>query len=171
MRIRSLRGDDRQQRTPLAGYTRAREAFGRAAERPPPKAEGPVDTSPASHETGLSRPQGIFEAFVKTCQRWRLDSHQQAVLLGHSPQSTLGTYILNGQVLSPSVDARARAARIFEISLGLGTLFDENPEVENEWLRTPRARFANTAPLEYMLEGYIDNVLAVAELVRQERGL
>ncbi len=79
-------------------------------------------------------------------------------------------YVSDGLVLSPSVDVRERAVRVFEISLGLGTLFDEDPEVENEWLRIPRARFENTSPLDHMLEGSMANLLAVADLVRQERG-
>ena len=69
------------------------------------------------------------------------------------------------------MDVRERATRVFEISLGLGTLFDEDPEVENEWLRTPRERFSNAPPLDHMLEGHMDNLVAVAELVRHERGL
>ena len=130
-----------------------------------------TDLLHASNETDSPRPHGIFEAFVKTCQRWRLNQDQQAVLLGHPPPSTVGVYLLNGYVLSPSVDVRERAMRVFEISLGLGTLFDEDPKVENEWLSTPRARFANASPLDHMLEGHMENLLAVAELVRHERGL
>ena len=130
-----------------------------------------VDMSPASPETDAPRPRGIFEAFVKTCRRWRLDHNRQAALLGHPLPSTLGVYVLTGSVLSPSVDVRERATRVFEISLGLGTLFDEDPKVENEWLRTPRARLGNASPLDHMLEGPMDNLLAVAELVRHERGL
>ena len=134
-------------------------------------AQDAVDISLASAETDAPRPRGIFEAFVKTCRRWRLDHDRQAALLGHPPPSTLGVYVLTGFVLSPSVDAHERATRVFEISLGLGTLFDEDPEVENEWLRTPRARFGNASPLDHMLEGPMENLLAVAELVRHERGL
>ena len=130
-----------------------------------------VDISLASPETDAPRPRGIFEAFVKTCRRWRLDHDRQAVLLGHPLPSNLGVYVLTGSILSPSVDVRERATRVFEISLGLGTLFDEDPEVENEWLRTPRARFGNASPLDHMLEGPMENLLAVAELVRHERGL
>ena len=133
--------------------------------------QGTVDISLASAETDAPRPRGIFEAFVKTCQRWRLDRSKQAALLGHPHPRTLGVYVVIGVVLSPSVDVRERATRVFEISVGLGTLFDEDPEIENEWLRTPRARFGNASPLDHMLEGPMENLLAVAELVRDERGL
>ena len=165
------RDAERQQGARLRGSIRPRDTLARFPERPAPPSQGPIDASRASHETDLPRPHGIFEAFVKTCQRWRLDPHQQLILLGHSPPSTVGTFILSGQVLSPSVDARERATRVFEISLGLGTLFDEDPAVENEWLRTPRARLANEPPLDHMLNGHMDRLLAVAELVRLERGL
>lgn len=134
-------------------------------------AQGTVDMLPASAGPDVPRPRGIFEAFVKTCQRWRLDHNRQAALLGHPLPSTLGVYVLTGFVLSPSMDVHERATRVFEISLGLGTLFDEDPDIENEWLRTPRARFGNASPLDHMLEGPMENLLAVAELVRHERGL
>ena len=154
---------DRERRGLLSGSFRTAASF-RAV-------QGTVDMLLANAETDVPRPRGIFEAFVKTCQRWRLDHSKQAALLGHPLPSTLGVYVLTGFVLSPSVDARERATRVFEISLGLGTLFDEDPEVENEWLRTPRARFGNASPLVHMLEGPMENLLAVAELVRHERGL
>ena len=159
------------ERAGLRGNGRAREALKQAADVHPAQAEGAGEGPAPSQETDWPRPQGIFEAFVKTCQRWRLDPQQQAILLGHSPKGSLGTYILNGQVLSPSVDTCERATRVFEISLGLGTLFDEDPDIENEWLRTPRARLANRPPLDHMLEGHMEGLRAVAEVVRDERGL
>ena len=152
---------------------RRRDRFGRATHLR--ESAAPIQDTAAmpldSNELDSPRPHGIFEAFVKTCQRWRLDHYQRAVLLGLPPGSSLGTLVLSGQVLSPSVDVRDRATRVFEISLGLGTLFEEDPDVENEWLRIPRARFANTSPLEHMLEGHMDRLIAVADLVRHERGL
>ena len=154
---------DRQRRGGLGGASFTRVPLGRL--------QRTVHNLCANTETDAPRPHGIFEAFVKTCQRWRLDQDQQAALLGHPPPSSLGTYVVNGYVLSPSMDMRERATRVFEISLGLGTLFDEDPGIENEWLRTPRERFSNAAPLDHMLEGHMDNLLAVAELVRHERGL
>ena len=154
---------DRERRGRLGGSFRTAVSLRRV--------QHTVDTSPGSTETDAPRPRGIFEAFVKTCRRWRLDHDEQAALLGHPHPSTLGVYVLTGSVLSPSVDVRERATRVFEISLGLGTLFDEDPEVENEWLRTPRARFGNASPLDHMLKGPMDNLLTVAELVRYERGL
>ena len=154
---------DREHRGLLSGSFRTAVSL-----RP---AQSTVDMSLTNAETDAPRPRGIFEAFVKTCQRWHLDHKKQAALLGHPLPNTLGVYVSTGLVLSPSVDVRERATRVFEISLGLGTLFDEDPEVENEWLRTPRARFGNASPLDHMLEGPMENLLAVAELVRHERGL
>ena len=162
---------ERERRARLGGTVRPRDSLVQSAYRLPERPQSAVDVSRASNEADSPRPQGIFQAFVKTCERWRLDPDQQAALLGLPSPSTLGAYVLNGLVLSPSVDVRERATRVFEISLGLGTLFDEDPEVENEWLRTPRARFANEPPLDHMLKGHMDHLLAVAELVHHERGL
>src|SRR5436309_2023449 len=41
---------------------------------------------------------GIFDAFVKTCQRWRLEERLHATLLGYKDYEFLGQQLLHGYV-------------------------------------------------------------------------
>ena len=117
------------------------------------------------------RASGIFDAFVQTCQRWRLDPNEQAILLGRPPGDALAMHLLDGRVRVWSRDTEDRAGYVSAISLGLGSLFNENIESENEWLRQERSRLSRRTPLAHMLEGSMANLLDVANLVFEERGL
>ena len=127
---------------------------------------------PSNQERGVARrAAGIFDAFVQTCQRWRLDPNEQAILLGRPPGDALAMHLLDGRVRVLSRDTEDRGGYVVAISLGLGSLFNENVESENEWLRQERNRLSRTTPLAHMLEGSMANLLDVANLVYEERGL
>ncbi|MDE0302621.1 MAG: hypothetical protein OXJ38_05355 [Gammaproteobacteria bacterium] len=126
--------------------------------------------APKQHEEKISNPRGIFEAFVKTCQRWELDLDSQITLLGCRENISTGHQILSGHIISPSQDIVDRAGYIVGISLGLGALFGEAIDAEIDWLKCPRKKLQNKSPLEYMLEGHLVNLFAIAEMVRHERG-
>ena len=117
-----------------------------------------------------SESNGILEAFVNTCRRWRLERRDQVVLLGYSAGDPIGKEVLTGRILPFSRDVDDRAAYVVAISIGLGILFEEDAEAENQWLRLPRARFGEVAPLDFMLEGSMGNLIAVNDLVERERG-
>ena len=115
--------------------------------------------------------QGLIDAFVNTCQRWRLNESSQLILLGYSGNETLGLEILHGNYLRPPQDARDRAGYVLGISLGLGAIFNEVLEAELAWLNTPHPALASRTPLSFMLLGKMANVMSVAALVAKERGL
>ena len=133
----------------------------------------PVEHKPPSYqECRVARKAaGIFDAFVQTCQRWRLDPNEQAILLGRPPDDALAMHLLDGRVRVWSRDTEDRAGYVAAISLGLGSLFSENIESENEWLRQERNQLSRRTPLAHMLEGSMANLLDVANLVHEERGL
>src|SRR5947209_992001 len=74
--------------------------------------------------------RGLMDAFVKTCQRWRLSEQEQIILLGYRENEFLGAKLLNGRFLHPPQDVRDRAAYILSISVGLGAVFDESINAE-----------------------------------------
>lgn len=127
--------------------------------------------TPKRHEEKINNPRGIFEAFVKTCQRWELDLDSQITLLGCRENVATGRQILSGHIISPSQDILDRAGYIVGISLGLGAVFGEAIDAEIDWLKCPRVKLQNKSPLDYMLEGHLVNLFAIAELVKHERGL
>ena len=127
--------------------------------------------NPRPHTSDANRPRGVFDAFVNTCQRWRLSQDEQVVLLGRQPGDSLVYHLFAGRIHSLSLDAEDRAGYIVVISLALGALFDENIEAENDWLRQPRAGLEDKTPLEHMLGGSMVHLLDVVQLTRRERGL
>ena len=118
-----------------------------------------------------SSPQGVVDAFVKICQRWHLSHDEEIILLGYRPGDFIGEHILAGRVLPSSQDVLDRAGFVVSISLGLGAIFGEVVDAEISWISHRREKLNNKSPLEYMLEGHMENLFSVAEMVKHERGL
>jgi Protein of unknown function (DUF2384) len=116
-------------------------------------------------------PHGLIEAFVKTCQRWRLDEHEQTVLLGYETNPPLAREMMSGRYADLSQDVRDRVGYIVGISVGLGAVFDEAVQAELDWLHRPHPKLADRAPLSVMLMGHMAQLITVADLVAEERGL
>jgi hypothetical protein len=118
----------------------------------------------------IAVPAGMFDAFVKTCQRWRLAQPEQSTLLGYKNQMFLGEQLLLGYMPPRTQDVRDRIGYILAISLGLGTLFNERIQPELDWLTTEH-KLLRATPLEFMLRGRMVNLFTVAEIVSRERAL
>jgi hypothetical protein len=118
-----------------------------------------------------ARPKGAIDAFVKICERWRLLPHDQIVLLGYKTSLSVGLFVLLGPSLGLSQDVKDRTGYVVGISIGLGAIFDESLEAELDWLNTPHPKLANETPLSHMLHGRMINLITVASLVADERGL
>jgi len=58
-----------------------------------------------------------------------------------------------------------------DISLGLGSLFREDIEAERVWLRSRKAALQEKTAISFMLEGRMENLIRVFDLVERERGL
>lgn len=114
---------------------------------------------------------GTIEAFVKTCQRWRLSQDQQVVLLGYKGSEFFGREFLEGRLIAPPQDVRERAGYVLAISIGLGSLFNDSENAELTWLKAPREELSGDSPLAYMLEGRMTNLMYVATMVAHERGM
>ena len=121
--------------------------------------------------TEASSPRGVIDAFIKICQRWHLSHDEEIILLGYRPGDFIGEHILAGRVLPSSQDVLDRAGFVVSISLGLGAIFGEVVDAEISWLSHRRKKLNNKSPLEYILEGHMENLFFVAEMVKHERGL
>ena len=118
-----------------------------------------------------TRPHGIIEAFVKVCQRWRLNDNDQMKLLGFPSDDVIEQLILEGSVHSSSYEVDDRATYVVGIGMSLFSLFGESAEAEIHWLNHPRTNLQNRSPLAYMLEGHMENIFTVVDMVKHERGL
>ena len=117
------------------------------------------------------RLHGIIDAFVKVCQRWCLDENDQMKLLGFSSDDFFGKLILKGIDRALPHDIDDRATCVVGIGMSLFSLFGESAEAEIHWLNHPRTNLQNRSPLAYMLEGRMENIFTVVNMVKHERGL
>ena len=129
----------------------------------------PIPVTSQHRTTGELK--GIYDAYVKTCQRWHLSRGKQVALLGFPENLITGLRVLDGQLTPLNPDQEDRAKYIVGISLGLGTLFGENVNAELDWINQPRAKLGGKSPLDYMLEGHMINLFTIVEMVKRERGL
>ena len=125
----------------------------------------------APHDPRSDRSRGILDAFLNTCDRWRLEEGDRAVLLGVSRSRSLAQTVLADYDALATRDTEYRAGFVVGISIGLGVLFGDDEESECIWLNSPRPQLGDMTPLGYMLEGSMIALLAVSERVRRERGL
>ncbi len=86
---------------------------------------GPQLAQPISLAQATVQKSGLIEAFIKTCQRWRLNRQQQIVLLGYAGNDFLGAEFLAGRYVNAPQDVRDRASCLLGISIGLGAIFNE----------------------------------------------
>jgi hypothetical protein len=114
---------------------------------------------------------GLIDAFVKTCQRWRLTEGEQNVLLGYGANTALAAEILAGRYLNLPQDVKDRVGYVVGISVGLGALFNEGIRAELDWLNRPHPKLRNQPPLAAMLQGRMAQLIAVSALVDEERAL
>ena len=115
--------------------------------------------------------RGVLKIFVETCQRWELKLEDQVILLGYQSAGSTGMQILNGRVREHSRDIKDRSGYVIAISIGLGILFGESIDAENQWLRNPRQMLDGKTPLDYMLGGQMIDLIAINRMVERERGL
>jgi uncharacterized protein (DUF2384 family) len=79
--------------------------------------------------------------------------------------------IMSGRYADVPQDVRDRVGYIVGISVGLGAVFDEAVQAELDWLHRPHPKLANRAPISVMLMGHMAQLITVADLVAEERGL
>jgi hypothetical protein len=119
----------------------------------------------------LPSPHGVIDAFVKTCQRWHLSTTDQVTLLGYKGSGAFGRQFLDGRLSVVPQDIRDRSGYVLGISLGLGALFNDSEEAELRWLSEPRPHFGGRSAIDFMLEGRMENLMIVAQIVAAERNL
>ena len=95
---------------------------------------------------------------------WRLDAHQQAILLGVRSTSTIYRWRKHG-AKQLRIETLERIAHLFAIHKRLRLLFYRNPDLGRNWVRTPNKAscFGGKPPIDTMLQGKVSDF----ELVRR----
>lgn len=101
---------------------------------------------------------------------WRLEPEYACALLGFErSESAYVTHVLRGHATLQGRDAKDRIAHLFQIRRLLWALFRDET-VENEWLREPRAVLKDKTPMDLLMEGSMENLLLVREVVELTAG-
>ncbi len=93
---------------------------------------------------------------------WRLDAHQQAILLGVHSTSTIYRWRKYG-AKRLRIETLERIAHLLAIHKRLRLLFYRNPDLGRDWVRTNNKAFKGKPPIDTMLRGRISDL----ELVRR----
>jgi len=130
----------------------------------------PLATNDAN-PTGGPRLGPAEELFSRLLETWHLDRRAGGILLGHGQQETSRVEsILNGVGYLTTRDEKDRVAELFQIKKLLHALF-RNQDTENAWLRESNEALENRAPLVFLLEGSMENLLRVRQFVETIVGL
>ena len=116
----------------------------------------------------------IRNTFIKTCDRWKLDTLQRKCLLGfleHELDNETDELFVNDNFHNLPDDLDDRIGYLIKIGLGLQILFASNRCAEIRWLHGKRKNLKNLSPIEYMSQGNLSNIIQVAELVDRDRNL
>ena len=95
-------------------------------------------------------------------EMWRLDVHQQAILLGVRSTSTIYRWRKHG-AKQLRIETLERIAHLLAIHKRLRLLFYRNQDLGRNWVRTNNKAFKGKQPIEAMLKGRRSDL----ELVRR----
>jgi hypothetical protein len=112
---------------------------------------------------------GPVRLFRKIVERWGIADHEAAILLGYDDPN-FARDVLGGLVGLRNRDVRDRIKYLFGIYERLFHLFrDESAEIE--WLRRANDDLSGKAPLNYILEGAMLNLIIVKQYLDRVTGL
>ena len=137
-----------------------------------PPIQAPVAPGRASAEASPynARVTGPVRFINRLLVTWKLDSESACILLGFEPsESAEVSAVLQGHATLRGRDAKDRIAHLFRIRSLLAALFRDEA-VENEWLREPRDILESKSPMDLLMEGSMENLLLVREVVEVVTG-
>lgn len=106
----------------------------------------------------------LARTIVNLFRRWQLDDAEACAILGGMPNDAW-TRWKEGKVDHPeriNNGLRRRMAILMGVHVGLSTLFD-TPERCCAWVRNPNEDLKGKAPLDFMMQGKIDNLIRVRD--------
>ena len=115
---------------------------------------------------------GPVRFIVKLIATWDLKPEvaSACTLLGFEPSEAPHVRdVLQGLDTLRGRDVKDRIAHLFRIRTLLSSLFRDDA-VEREWLREPRDLLKGKAPMDLLMEGSMENLLLVRELVEVASG-
>jgi len=113
----------------------------------------------------------LLEMVLRLMQAWKLDTRQQAALLGVRSPSTIYRWKSHG-AKRLRVDTLERIRHLLAIHKQLRLLFYHNPDLAKAWVSTRNRAscFGGKRPVEIMLRGSISDFELVRGYLEQAAG-
>jgi transcriptional regulator with XRE-family HTH domain len=124
--------------------------------------DAPVDEEPESGHT--SRIAAPVKFMAKLMEAWRIDERQAAKLLGFDEEEDVRS-LLSGVTQPDTRDCKDRLRHLIRIREALHAVF-RDLQAEREWLHEPRPELGGRKPFTLLLEGSMENLLTVSQLVQ-----
>lgn len=104
-------------------------------------------------------------------EKWRLNAHQQAILLGVRSTSTIYRWRKHG-VKRLRSETLERIANLLAIHKLLRLLFYRNPDLGRNWVKTPNKAscFKGKPPIDTMLRGKMSDFMLVLRYLEYAAG-
>ena len=118
---------------------------------------------PVETPTLTGRATGPVQFFENLVESWGLDEEASAKLLGFEGTIELSD-LLSGTVSLRGRDTKDRLRHLLEIGLALSGLF-RNEDSVRMWLREPLGELGDESPLDHLLEGSMEHLLRLRQLV------
>jgi Protein of unknown function (DUF2384) len=123
------------------------------------------------HALGMVKQNEFLRVFMNLSDRWALESGELPILLGYPSESDTFARLMSGHITPNTQDLIDRIAYMLEISVGLEAIYGDNPKIEQRWLKEPHHLLKDKSPLDHMLQGHMENLMTIVDLLRDERGL
>jgi len=113
----------------------------------------------------------LLEMVFRLMQAWRLDTRQQAILLGVRSPSTIYRWKNHG-AKRLRLDTLERIRHLLGIHKRLRLLFYRNPDMAKDWVNTRNRAscFGDKCPIDIMLKGKVSDLLLVRSYLEAAAG-
>lgn len=113
----------------------------------------------------------LLEMVFRLMQTWKLDTRQQAALLGVRSPSTIYRWKNHG-AKRLRIETMERMSHLLGIHKRLRLLFYHNPDLARAWVSTPNKApcFGGKRPIDIMLKGKVSDLLLVRSYLEAAAG-
>lgn len=113
----------------------------------------------------------LLSMVFRLMQAWKLDTRQQAALLGVRSPSTIYRW-KNHSSKRLRIDTLERMSHLFGIHKRLRLLFYHNPDLARDWVSTRNKApcFGGKRPIDIMLKGKVSDLLIVRSYLEAAAG-
>ena len=111
-------------------------------------------------------PPGRIKGFRRLMENWGFSRKDAAEILGFENEGSIGELFAGIEKVQQR-DVRDRLKLFLSLAVDLDGLYDDD-EVINQWLDQPKKLLRDRTPRQLLVEGSMENLLRVGQLVQYE---